>query len=621
MRPATNVNTKDIVRKLPEWAKIDRVVNNTPIYNMGLFDNIMSWNQDNLDGEAFDYYGTTITFGELPALRDAYARGFLEIGVKKGDVATLCLPVSIENMMCLLADNLNGVISNNVSLPELRHDLKTYTIAKKSDILVTCDGYIPAFIQQIPGSGIKKIVVMSLEDYLPEDRKNYFHEDPSRLPGAFAQIFHPMVIQKCLGMLSQVPGLEIIRMQDMIEMGRKSTIELPCGPVDQDRDISYTYTSGTTGNPKCVVYKEASVNAYIEMHAGLDLGERVGERCFQIIPMTHMTGERAVGYMSWCKCRTLVPQPIYNKDAFAKDLAESKCNYVVAAASFYTNAVKQGVLGPDALAAVTRPGSGGEPATKSAVQQIDNWLRANGCNVRFSLGGGASEEGGVTLVTYFLDEKTKTNETGAPLEPFVRVKLVDDNGDPVPQGQLGHMLATSPACADRYLDNPEATAARWFTDEDGVRWGRTGDIAVQHPDGTYNILGRASDSYVDETGKRIYLFEIEESVDPADPIIEWEVTAFPAEGKHEVVGQIILRPEHTESIPELVEKFTAKYPINAVKFYPEFKLGEVTSKRDFVFLQHDYEGYLAPCDAENLYKVTYAADGTVTREKVAKADL
>ena len=74
MSKITGLNTSKIQRKFPEWAKVDREINGLPIYNMNIFDNIMTFNQDNLDGVAIDYFGTKITYGELPALRDAYAR-------------------------------------------------------------------------------------------------------------------------------------------------------------------------------------------------------------------------------------------------------------------------------------------------------------------------------------------------------------------------------------------------------------------------------------------------------------------------------------------------------------------------------------------------------------------
>ncbi len=172
------------------------------------------------------------------------------------------------------------------------------------------------------------------------------------------------------------------------------------------------------------------------------------------------------------------------------------------------------------------------------------------------------------------------------------------------------------------LDNPAATAQRWYTDENGTKWGVTGDIAVRHADGSYNILGRASDSYINEQGERVYLFMIEYSLDKADPILEWEISAFKNDkGGYDVVGQIILDPNCTTPKAELVEYFCKKYPLKAIKFYTEFELGEVTSKRDYILLAHDYEGYYAPCDENYLYFVNYSENGTVSRKKISKDEI
>ncbi|MDO4807717.1 MAG: hypothetical protein Q4A07_10760 [Coriobacteriales bacterium] len=47
MSKVTGYNTSKIVRKFPPWAKVDRKTNGLPIYNMNIFDNIMTFNQDN----------------------------------------------------------------------------------------------------------------------------------------------------------------------------------------------------------------------------------------------------------------------------------------------------------------------------------------------------------------------------------------------------------------------------------------------------------------------------------------------------------------------------------------------------------------------------------------------
>lgn len=615
-------NTADIVRKFPDWVKPDRKINGLTVYNMNIFDNLMTFNQDNLDGVAIDYFGTEITYGELPALRDSYARALKLIGVKERDVVTLCMPVCVENLMLLFACNLIGAISNNVNFLFLKSNFPLYTTQKHSEVIITLDAFLPYFADHLENSTIKKVVLMSLDDFLPEEKKGMFL-DVSEMPKLMREVFDIEQITECLMNLDKIKGVEFIKLEDIRKAGEKSDLPLPYGPTDLDRDISYFYTSGTTDQPKCVVYKEYSLNAYIEIHAGLNTQNYVGERNFQCIPMTHMTGERVCAYMPLARGGTLVPRPIYNKETFARDLSQTRCNCVVATASFYLAAVKKGVLSPDALSCLTRPASGGEAVNVSSVRKIDNWLRSNGCKIRYSIGGGASEEGGATLVTYFMDEKTKTNETGKPLEPHVMVKLVDDDGNLIEENEvLGNLQVSSPAAADRYLDNPEATAERWYFDENGIKWGVTGDIAVRHADGSYHILGRGSDSYVDENGKRVYLFMIEYSLDMDDPVFEWEISAFGnGQGGYDVVGQVVPTLDCKLSKYELVEYLCEKYGLKAIKFYDEFEMSEITSKRDYIGLKHDCKGYYAPCDADHIYLVDYSEDGTVTRTKAAKSEL
>ena len=57
--------------------------------------------------------------------------------------------------------------------------------------------------------------------------------------------------------------------------------------------------------------------------------------------------------------------------------------------------------------------------------------------------------------------------------------------------------------------------------------------------------------------------------------------------------------------------------LDAVKFYQEFELGEITNKRDYVLLTHDYKGYVSPCDENHHYLVNYSEDGEHTvRRKI-----
>lgn len=599
------IPTYKLERKLPEWAKVVKNENTIPIYNMNIFDNIMSWNQQNLDVPALDYYGKIITFGELPENVKLYKNGLEKLGIKEHDVTTMCLPVSIENYLFLFALNNIGSIINSPNFLFLRNNFSKYTLDKNSHTLIILDAYLPFVIDKIEKSQIKNVIITSLKDYLPENNKHVF-DNSTKLPKKLQEIFCDSIKQKeCISRIKMLKDVNFIKLRELIEIGKNSKNNLESKPVDIERDVSYSYTSGTTGDPKCIVYKEKSANALIELHKGINTKDYVGERVFAVIPLTHATGERFCGYLQLARGKTIVPIPIYNKDSFGEDLKNSKCNWITAAPSFYLAGVAQGLIGKNAFENITRPSSGGEPVTKSNVKLIDDWLKMNGCKVRFSIGGGAAEDGSSTICSYFMDEKTKTNETGHPVEPGIRAKIVDENGKVLPKGVRGYLHVSSPASADRYLNNLEATQKRWYYDKDGVRWGITGDIAVQNNDGSYNILGRASDVAYDKNGKKIFLFDIEYSLDANDPIIEWEISAHKTNKNDAIVGQVVLKPEYAYNKADIIEKMCNKYKLDAIKIYEKFESSEVTGKRDFKKLKSDKDDYYAPYDENNLLKISY----------------
>lgn len=615
------MKTVDIKRVIPSWAEIVRTVNDTPIYNMSLFENILSWNTYHADVPAFDYYGTTITYRELPECVNQYACGLTALGLTDKDIITMCLPVSIENMMFLLATDYLGIISNNVNYLFLKNDFDLYTRQKGSKVLITLDAYLPFFIDHLEESHIECVILTSLQYYLPASQKHRF-DDCSSLPKKLKEIFdNPDKQRKCVEIAKTLKTVRFIPFETLMELGKSHYMPLRHEPVDVDRDISYSYTSGTTGVPKCIVYKELSANAFIEMHNGVDTKDLVGERVFQVIPLTHATGERFGGYLQMARGKTLVPQPIYNKETFGYDLMNSRCNWIMASASFYLAGVAHGYIANDAFSCITRPCSGGEPITKSNSILINEWLKMNGCQSSFALGGGTAEDGSACFFSYFIDEKDRLNHTGKPLSPFIKAKVVDNCGNTVRPGCRGFLHISSPAAADRYLDNTRATNERWYYDEDGIRWGITGDIAIENPDGSYNILGRADDSYIDEKGNTVYLFDIEYSLDESDPVIEWEITAHRTDTGHEVVGQVILKGNIPDSKATIVEYLCTKYHLDGIKIYDSFENSDVTGKRDFKKLKEDCEGFYAPCDNVYLYKISYTDGKKSTKQKVLKTDI
>jgi len=81
------------------------------------------------------------------------------------------------------------------------------------------------------------------------------------------------------------------------------------------------------------------------------------------------------------------------------------------------------------------------------------------------------------------DDTFKLGTVGKPID--MEAKVVDDKGTSCPAGTEGELLVRGENVFGGYLDSPEANAEAFYGD-----WLRTGDIAVQDPDGFYSIIGR-----------------------------------------------------------------------------------------------------------------------------------
>lgn len=613
------IPTYKMVRELPKNAKVIKTINGIELYNLNVFQNIMSWNQHNLDIPALDYFGNKITYGELPFEVDAYAKGFKKLGIDEKTIVTMSLPVSNEYIISLFATCNLGAISNNVNFLFLRNNLAKYTLEKNSDTLIILDVYLPLIIDQIKNSGLKKIILTSLLDYSPETQMEYL-SDIRKMPKKIREkITNPEEMAKFQKELLSLKDVQIINMKDIIEYGRKSTENIEYPEVDIEKDSIYSYTSGTTGEPKCIVFKEQSPNAIIEMHKGLDLRDYVGDRSLLVIPASHATGMFYATYLQMAKGKTLVLQPFYDKNTFASDLEQFEINHTLAAASFYLAAITNTTLSSTALSKLSRPCSGGEPITKSNSIIINKWLMEHGCKEKIAIGGGSGEVGSSALTSYELNSETKTNETGYPI-PGVEVKIIDPKTKKtVPKGTRGIIHITSAASADRYLNNEEATNNYYYY-EDGKKWANLGDIAVQNEDGSYNMLGRSTDSYIDENGEIKYLFDIEYSLSIDDPVVEWEISAFKVKKKYEIVAQVVIKNEYVGKESEVIEYLCKKYPIDGVKIYDSFEISEVTGKRDYKALKSDCYGYISLCDEHNFTVTDYINEDKKMR-KIAKKSI
>jgi malonyl-CoA/methylmalonyl-CoA synthetase len=109
-----------------------------------------------------------------------------------------------------------------------------------------------------------------------------------------------------------------------------------------------------------------------------------------------------------------------------------------------------------------------------------------------------------------------------PAVPGVEVRLVDDEGNVIPDGSadaLGEVEVRGASLFHGYLDRPDATAR---AHHDG--WFRTGDTAIRDADGFYTIVGRTALDVIKTGGFKVGAGEVEDALRLHPDVAEVAVT-------------------------------------------------------------------------------------------------
>lgn len=129
------------------------------------------------------------------------------------------------------------------------------------------------------------------------------------------------------------------------------------------------------------------------------------------------------------------------------------------------------------------------------------------------------------LVNYTrLDDREDiiVNTQGRPISAADEVLILDDEGHPVPEGEVGNLLARGPYTIRAYHNNAGANA-RSFT-PDGFY--RTGDMVKRTPEGNLVVQGRATD-HINRAGEKISAEEIEDHLLAHPNVFDAAVVSLP----------------------------------------------------------------------------------------------
>ena len=166
--------------------------------------------------------------------------------------------------------------------------------------------------------------------------------------------------------------------------------------------------------------------------------------------------------------------------------------------------------------------------------------------VPISEGYGLSEASPV-VTTNAMAPKIKPGTVGFPI-PGVEVRIVDDSGNDVPDGEMGELICRGQNVMMGYWHQPEATAE---TLRDG--WLHTGDLATKDEEGYFSIVDRKKDMII-VSGYNVYPREVEETLFRHPAVADAAVVQYPDPYQGEsVMAFVVLKEGQTATEQEIID--------------------------------------------------------------------
>jgi fatty-acyl-CoA synthase len=453
-----------------------------------------------------------ITFGQVSERIDRLARALGRLGVERGDRVGTFAWNNQRHLELYFAVPCVGAVLHTLNIRLFEEQL-TYIVNHAEDKVIFVDDSLVPLLEKLAPSfeHVARYVVMG-------------DGDAGTLPNA-------------------------LRYEELLEQAGTGEFDYP--EVDERQAAALCYTSGTTGNPKGVLYSHRSISLHSTATLMKDaLGLSRVDRVLAVVPMFHANAWGLPHGAALAGADLILPDRFLGAEPLAKLIAAERPTLMGCVPTIFGDLLRYADEHPEVdLSSLSNAACGGSAVPRQLMKAFQERH-----GVRIFQAWGMTETSPVATYSrpveggpddaYWEDRARQ----GRPL-PWVELRIVGDSGQEIPwDGEsTGEIEVRGPWIA-----------ARYFHDESGDEkfdsgWLRTGDIAAVNGQGSVRITDRAKD-VIKSGGEWISSVELENEVMSHPDVVEAAVIAKPdARWSERPLCCVVLREGASTSAQELVD--------------------------------------------------------------------
>jgi long-chain acyl-CoA synthetase len=498
------------------------------------------------DNAAVVYLGEKFSYARLRDLSERFAGSLVDMDVKKGDRVMVYISNCIQWLIAFLGIQKAGAVLVPVAPIYTSFEIE-YMIKDSGAETVICLDTNFCYVKEVfSRTGLKRAIVTNLADLLPFWKRG--------LGVLFDRIPHGKVDRD-----SRVHSFKSLLKHPPL----KSHVEL-----NPKKDLSYIlYTGGTTGFPKGVPGNHLGMTSYVndvtEDVAGDYLKE--GKDVYIAVnPLFHIMALGLCMAVGLNKGNTTLLMPVPQVDAILETIERYGTRWMLGVPALYRMILENDRLDRYDLSSLTYCYCGGDVLP---VEVFNRWKELFGVPIYQVYG--STEAGHVTYSR--IDRDPKPTTIGLPLKSRECIVVDPETLEPVPPGEIGELLVTSPYTLKEYWNKPEETEYS-YVELDGKIYYRMGDFVSQDKDGELVYVERSAD-IIKHKAYRVSASEIEAVLQDHPTVIGACVVGIPDVKVGERIKAIVVLKEDARGVggAELIKWCRERLASYKVPGYIEFR--------------------------------------------------